>query len=96
MHRWCIGLPQLLHSIHLNRLLSAEAMRRFGLFVPAPRFYDNTIPALSLLALAATAWRIWKSRRFDLLYLWSLVAAGILLSRSRIVSGIYFHEYHYN
>jgi hypothetical protein len=91
-----IGLPQLLHSIHLNRLLSAEAMRRFGLFVPAPRFYDNTIPALSLLALAATAWRIWKSRRFDLLYLWSLVTAGILLSRSRIVSGICFHEYHYN
>jgi hypothetical protein len=91
-----IGLPQLLYSIHLNHLLSAEAMRRFGLFVPAPRFYDNTVPTVSLLALAATAWWIWKSRRFDLLYVWGLVAAGILLSRSRIVSGICFHEYHYN
>ena len=91
-----IGLPQLLYSIHLNHLLSAEAMRRFGMFVPAPRFYDNTMPTLSLLVLAVTAWWIWKSRRFDLLYVWSLVAAGILLSRSRVVSGIYFSEYHYN
>ncbi|MGA8566905.1 MAG: hypothetical protein WB580_03840 [Candidatus Binataceae bacterium] len=33
---------------------------------------------------------IWKSRRFDLLYVWSLVAGGILLSRSRVVSGIFF------
>ena len=39
---------------------------------------------------------IWKSRRFDLLYGWSLVAGGILLSRSRVVSGIFFHEYHYD
>ena len=39
---------------------------------------------------------IWKSRRFDLLYVWSLVAGGILLSRSRVVSGIFFHEYHYD
>ena len=91
-----IGLPQLLYSIHLNHLLSAEAMRRFGLFTPAPRLHDNTVPTLSLLALAATAWWIWKSRRFDLLYAWSLVAGGILLSRSRVVSGICFHEYHYD
>ena len=56
MHRRVIGLPQLLYSIHLNHLLSAEAMRRFGLFTPAPRLYENTMPTLSLLALAATAW----------------------------------------
>ena len=63
-----IGLPQLLYSIHLKRLLSAEAIRRFGLFIPAPRFYHSTIPTLSLLALAATVWWIWKSKRFDLFY----------------------------
>jgi hypothetical protein len=91
-----VGLPQLLYSIHLNHLLSAEAMTRFGLFVPAPRFYENTVPSLSLFALAAVAWWIWKSRRFDLLYAWSLVAGGILLSRSRVLSGICFHEYHYD
>ena len=51
-----IGLPQLLYGIHLNHLLSAEAMRRFGLFTPAPRFYESTVPALSLLAVAAAAW----------------------------------------
>lgn len=91
-----IGLPQLVHSIHVNHLASAEAMRRFGLFTPAPRLYQETVPALSLLAVAAVALWIWKSKRFDLVYLWSLVAGGILLSRSRAVSGIFFHEYHYD
>ena len=91
-----IGLPQLAYSIYVDRLASAEAMRRFGLFTPAPRFDQVTVPALSLLAVAATAWWIWKSKRFDLVYLWSLAAGGILLSRSRVVSGIFFHEYHYD
>jgi hypothetical protein len=91
-----IGLPQLLYGIHLNHLLSPEAMSRFGLFTQAPRFYDSTVPTLSLLALAATAWWIWKSSRFDLLYAWSLVGGGILLSRSRLITGICFHEYHYD
>ena len=91
-----IGLPQLAYSIYVDRLASAEAMRRFGLFTPAPRFDQVTVPALSLLAVAATAWWIWKSKRFDLVYLWSLAAGGILLSRSRGVSGIFFHEYHYD
>src|SRR5271167_4209005 len=91
-----IGLPQLIYSIHVNHLASGEAMRRFGLFTPAPRFSDFTVPALSLLAVAAVAWWIWKSRSFELVYPWSLVAGGILLSRSRAVSGIFFHEYHYD
>ena len=91
-----IGLPQLIYSIHVNHLASAEAMRRFGLFTPAPRFSHITVPAFSLLAVAAVALWVWKSKRFDLVYLWSLVAGGILLSRSRAVSGIFFHEYHYD
>lgn len=91
-----IGLPELLYSIHVSHLASAEAMRRFGLFTPAPRLYQETVPVLSLLALAAVALWIRKSGRFDLVYLWSLVAGGILLSRSRVISGIFFHEYHYD
>lgn len=91
-----IGLPELLHSIHLSYLAPAEAMRRFGLFTPAPRLYQETVPVLSVLAMAAVALWIWKSKRFDLVYLWSLVAGGILLSRSRVISGIFFHEYHYD
>jgi hypothetical protein len=91
-----IGLPQLIYSIRVGHLASAEAMRRFGLFPPALRLYQETVPALSLFAVAAVALWIWKSRRFDLVYLWSLVAGGILLSRSRVISGIFFHEYHYN
>jgi hypothetical protein len=91
-----IGLPQLIYSIHLNFRASAEAMRRFGMFVPAPRLSQVTVPTLSLLAMAAVALWILKSKRFELVYAWSLVAGGILLSRSRVVTGIFFHEYHYD
>ncbi len=91
-----IGVPQLIYTIHLNRRASAEAVRRFGMFVPAPRLYHITVPTLSLLGMAAVALWIWKSKRSELIYLWSLVAGGILLGRSRAVTGIYFHEYHYD
>jgi hypothetical protein len=91
-----IGLPSLIYSIHLDHLASAEAMRRFGLLAPAPRLYDMTKPTLSVLFVAVSALWIWKSKRRDLVYLWSLVVAGILLSRSRAVTGIFFHEYHYD
>jgi hypothetical protein len=91
-----VGLPQLLYGIQLDRLLSSEAIDRFGLFVSAPRFVGVTVPALSLLAVVAAGWWIWKSGRFDLVYVWSLVAGGMLLSRSRAMNGIFFHEYHYD
>ena len=91
-----MGAPQVLYSNHLAHQASAEAMTRFGLMTRAPRLYQQTVPALSLAALAAVGLWIWKTRRFDLIYLWSLVAGGILLSRSRILTGIYFHEYHYD
>jgi hypothetical protein len=90
-----IGLPQLLYTIHLGHLASAEALNRLGLFVTAPRLYEQSVPALFILAMAAAALWIWKSKRLELAYIWSLVAGGILLSRSRMVSGVFFHEYHY-
>lgn len=91
-----IGLPQLIYSIHLKHLASPEAMRRFGLLVPALRLFQEKVPALSLLAMAALALWIGSSKKFELIYIWSLVAGGILLSRSRVVTGVFFHEYHYN
>ena len=90
-----IGLPQVLYTIHLGHLASAEALSRLGLFVTAPRLYEESVPAMFILAMAAAALWIWRSRRLELAYLWCLVAGGILLSRSRMVSGVFFHEYHY-
>jgi len=66
-----------------------------GLFTPAPRLYQESAGTPFLLAMAAVALWIRKSKRFDLVYPWSLAVGGILLSRSRVVSGIFFHEYHY-
>ena len=91
-----IGLPQSIYSIHLSRLASPEAISRLGLPTLAPRLYQESVPAVFLLAMAAIGLWIRKSKRFDLIYPWSLVAGGILLSRSRMISGVFFHEYHYN
>ena len=90
-----IGLPQLIYTIHLAHLASPEAISRLGLFTPAPRLYQESAGTPFLLAMAAVALWIRKSKRFDLVYPWSLAVGGILLSRSRVVSGIFFHEYHY-
>jgi len=90
-----IGLPELISAVLSHHLASEEAMRRFGAFTPAPRLYQLTVPVLSLLALALSALWIWKTKRSELIYLWSLVAAGAMLGRSRAVTGIFFHEYHY-
>jgi len=90
-----IGLPQLLYTIHLGHLASPGALNRLGLFVTAPRLYEESLPALFILAMAAVALWIWGPKRLELAYIWSLVAGGILLSRSRVISGVFFHEYHY-
>jgi hypothetical protein len=90
-----IGIPQLLYSIHLSHLAPAEAMQRFGIFTRTPRLFELTFPAFSLLAVIAAAVWIWTSERRDLIYLLSLAFAGITLSRSRAITGVFFHEYHY-
>jgi len=91
-----IGAPQVIYNTHLAHQASTEAMTRFGLITRAPRLYQETSPALSLAAVVVLGVWIWRTRRFELIYLWSLIAGGILLSRSRVLTGIYFHEYHYD
>lgn len=91
-----IGLPQVAHSFYVKHLMSAEALRRFGLFAPTPRLAYMTVPYLSILLVVLAGLWIWKSGRFDLIYLWSLLAGGILLSRSQIVTGIFLHGYHWD
>ncbi len=91
-----LGLPQVMHSFYIKHLTSAEAMNRFGLFAPAPRLSYVTIPWPSVMIIILAGLWIWKSRSSDLIYLWSMVTGGILLSRSRVATGLYLHAYHWD
>jgi hypothetical protein len=101
VYRWtlligsAIGLPELAISIHTRAIMSPEAVTRYGMFVHASRttYVDNPIVPVAVIVLLGL-W-IWKTRRFELIYLLSLIIAGVLLSDSRLITGIAFHEYHY-
>jgi hypothetical protein len=102
VYRWtlligfAIGLPQLVLSLHARAMVSAEAVARFGMFVPASRTFDIDLPILSVAFVIVAGLWIWKTGRFELIYLLSLLLAGILLSCSRLITGILFHEDHYS
>ena len=91
-----IGLPQLLLNLHLRKMASAEAITRLGLFVHASRTHLLDYPILSVAIVIVAGLWIWRTGRFELIYLLSLVIAGILLGYGRLITGITFHEYHYN
>ncbi len=92
---FAIGLPELAISLHARAIASAEAVTRYGMFVHTSRTIQIDYPIVSVaIAILLGLW-IWKTRRFELIYLLSLMIAGILLSDSRLISGISFHEDHF-
>jgi len=106
VYRWtlllgfAIGLPDLVLSMRSREMVSAEAVTRFGMFVPVSRTAYPDFPLLcTMLAIAIVIlvglW-IRKTRRFELIYLLSLLIAGILLTYSRLITGLFFHEYHFD
>lgn len=103
VYRWtlligfAIGWPDLALSLHLRHLASAEGVARLGALVPTSRTFDIDLSSVSVsvaFVILVGIW-IWKTRRVELIYLLSLLIAGILLGYSRLITGIFFHEYHY-
>lgn len=90
-----IGAPELAYGAYLKKIASPEAVARLGLFLPINPS-NITLPVFSVLILLIVGVWIWFGKRSELIYLWSLLAAGIALSRSSIVTGWYLHEYHWD
>ena len=93
-----IGIPDLVLSLHSRAAAIDEGVARLALFVPAAakaRDYDLAFPILTVAFFTLAGFWIWKTRRFELIYLLSLVIAGLLLGYSRMVTHVFFHEYHY-
>ena len=102
VYRWTllsgfvIGMPELAISLHSRAIASAEAVRRFGMFVHTSRTFEADYPIVSVAIVILAGLWIWKTRRFELIYLLSVMIAGILLSESRLITGISFHEDHFD
>lgn len=102
-YRWTLllgsvlGVPDLAQSLRLRATAINEGVARLALFVPATRApdYDIAFPVLTVALLLVAGLWIWRTRRFELIYLLSLAIVGLLLAYSRFVTGIFFHEYHY-
>jgi hypothetical protein len=90
-----IGLPQLALNLRLRAMESAEGAERLGVFVPTSDFSEIHFPFLSLAIVILVVLWIRKNGRFELLYLVSLMIAGILLGYSGKITGLFYHEYHY-
>jgi hypothetical protein len=90
-----VGLPQLALNLRSRAMASAEGAARLGVFVRNPDLSEIRFPFLSLAIVVFVVLWIRKNGRFELLYLVSLVIAGILLGYSGRITGLFYHEYHF-
>jgi hypothetical protein len=90
-----VGLPALVHDFYVSRLASAEALSRFWFLPGAPARGMISMSDGSILVLCVLGYWIWRNQRYDLIYLWSLAVAGVLLTRQSLVTGIFIHDFHW-
>jgi hypothetical protein len=89
-----VGLPAVLASRAVKAATNADWLPRNDFFLPIPRFSEISVPVGSaILVLAAFPW-VWRKRR-DLLIVWSLAAAALLLMNHQVVTGLYIQNHHW-
>lgn len=89
------GLPQLVINARIKTNSNQEWLPRTDNFLPIPHFSELLLPTLALVLLFVTFfWVIF--RRQDLVYIWALAAAAILLTNHQIVTGLQIQNFHWN
>jgi hypothetical protein len=88
-----IGLPSIVQGIWLRKL--SVGLPRISLFLHVPRTCCLILPKAAILLLLISGLWIWFRRRSDLLYIWSLALAGMLLTNHQVVSGLELHNTHW-
>jgi hypothetical protein len=89
-----IGLPSLVGDYLTKRSTSPDWLIRTDKFLPIPHLAELTLPKIAPLALLATLPLAWKYRR-DLLHLWCLGLAGLLLVNHQVVTGLQIENFHF-
>lgn len=97
-----LGAPSLIWGLSVRRAVSLEALQRMDLFIAIPRlFYLKSayglglFPRISASVCILTGLWIWKRGRKDLIYPWSIGAAGLLLVYNSLITGEQLAPYHW-
>jgi hypothetical protein len=90
-----LGAPGLVHDYLLKSALSAEAMQRFGYFVPMPRLPGLMLPRSTIVLLPLLLVWLWRTRRLELGYLWALALVGLVLNNLGAIIGLDLQQGHW-
>ena len=89
-----IGLPLVISDLLMNKGISLDFHQRCDRFVSIGRLVDLELPVEILGVLAVGGAWVWFRRR-DLIFVWSLGAAALLLANEQIVTGLHLSNYHW-
>jgi glycosyltransferase involved in cell wall biosynthesis len=90
-----VGIPAVLSGYVLKQATLPDWSLRNDYFLPIPRFSELLMPKLAILLLAVGLVWVWR-RRKDLLFLWALAAAGLLLANHQVVTGLQINNFHWS
>jgi hypothetical protein len=89
-----IGLPAVISGLLLKPRLSPDFFIRCDRFLPIGRFTELELPTeMVLVTVLGLAW-VWFRRR-DLLFVWALGVAGLLIANHQLVTGLQLENWHW-
>jgi hypothetical protein len=89
-----IGLPTIVVRWLLKQSSPPDWLHRTDNFLPIARFSEFLFPRVALLlSVVGLVW-VWFRRR-DLIYLWALATAGLMLLNHQVLSGLQIQNFHW-
>lgn len=90
-----VGLPAFLGGLALKRQGNDQWLQRFDHFVPIRHFDELMFPKVAIICLAVILLWLLRSRR-ELIFLWSICAAALLLTNQQILTGQQMENWHWH
>jgi hypothetical protein len=89
-----LGLPHIITDMMLKQSTPADWLIRSGKMVARSHLSDLDIPIAGSIILIIGLYWVWTRRR-DVIYIWALGAAGLLLFNNQVVTGLSIENYHW-
>jgi hypothetical protein len=89
-----VGAPRIFWDLMLKQETGTEWLIRTDKLVHVSRLSDLKMPIIACLVLALSGCWVWTRRR-DLIYLWSMGVAGVVLFKGHILTGFNIENYHW-
>jgi hypothetical protein len=89
-----IGIPQIIQQALIKNTTNSDWLPRSNKFLSIPHFSQLLIPFVAILLLSTSIIWILRKRK-DLIYLWSLGLAGLVLANHQIITGLEIENFHW-